>query len=324
MKSRPYVPNHLVPAMIAARLSRAQEVRLPHPVPDDMRIDRYLAGRFHDHSRTFFGDLARQGRIVVNGRVVPPRYRVRQGDVIRFAAPPAERMRPTAEPIPLSILYEDDCLMAVDKPPGMVVHPAKGHWSGTLVNAILYHCGTLPGEEHRPGIVHRIDVETSGVLLVAKDADTLPKLQRQFEYRKVRKTYLAVVHGEMPRDADAIALPLGRSRRDHKKVSVRHDAAGRAAHSDYTVVERVPGHTLVQVAPKTGRTHQIRVHLAAIGHPIVGDKDYGPPPPAPTMARQALHAWKLAFTHPKTGEPVEVESPVPADMKAFLAGVRRG
>lgn len=311
--------------MIAARLARAQEVRLPHPVPE-MRVDKYLASRFHDHSRTFFGDLARRGGITVNGRVVPARTRVRQGDVIRFAAPPAERLRPSAEPIPLSILYEDDLLMAVDKPPGMVVHPAKGHWSGTLVNAILYHCGTLPGEEHRPGIVHRIDVETSGVLLVAKDAETLPRLQRQFEHRKVRKTYLAIVHGSMSRDADAIALPLGRSKRDHKKVAVRHDAGGRAAHSDYEIVKRLPGHTLVQVSPRTGRTHQIRVHLAAIGHPIVGDKDYGPPSPLtplPSMSRQALHAWKLAFIHPKTGKPIEVEAPLPPDMKAFLDAAGR-
>ena len=329
MKHSPYVPNHLVPAQIASRLARMQKLVVPHAPPPDTRVDRYLAIRFPEHSRTFFGALARQGRVLANNRSVPPRYRVKQGDTLAFWAAAVQPPRPTPEPIPLAILYEDDFLMAVNKPPGMVVHPAKGHWSGTIVNAILYHCGALPGEEGRPGIVHRLDLDTSGVLLVAKDETTLPALQRQFERRQVEKTYLAIVHVLLDRDEGRIDLPLGRSPRDRKKVAVRRDAKGRPAQSSYEVVERLPGFTLVAVRPRTGRTHQIRVHLAAIGHPIVGDKDYTPTgfesrvsSLASKMARQALHAWKLAFTHPKTKQPIAVEAPLPDDMETFLKQVR--
>lgn len=337
MKSPSYVPNHVVPAHLAHVLPRRREVAVNYPPPPGTRVDRYLAARFPERSRTFFATLARLGQVSANGRPVPPRYRIKEKDVIAFAAAEPPRPRPAPEPIRIEILYEDDLLMAVNKPAGMVVHPAKGHWSGTLVNAVLYHCGALPGEADRPGIVHRLDVDTSGVILVAKDAATLPRLQRQFERRQVRKTYLAVVHGRVAAEADRVDLPLGRSARDRKKVAVRRDAKGRAAESFYRVRERLAGATLVEVVPRTGRMHQIRVHLAAIGHPIVGDKDYGPPvgrdtPPrsggrAPDLPRQALHAWKLAFTHPRTGERIEIESPLPDDMKALLrrlSGVKIG
>lgn len=319
-----YVPNHLTAPLLGWRLPRWIEVKINYPVPSGTRIDRYLAGRFPERARVFYAALARQGRVLANGRAVPPRYRVKTGDTLAFAAAEPEPFSPTPEPIPLSILREEASWMAIDKPAGLVVHPAKGHWSGTVVNAVLYHCGSLPGAPDRPGIVHRLDVETSGALLIAKTERALVALQRQFARRTVEKTYLAIVQGEPAREAGTIALPLGRSARDRKKVIVRRDAGARAAESRYRVVERLNGFALVEVTPQTGRMHQIRVHLAAIGHPVAGDKDYGNVRSAvgdqrSAMGRQALHAWKLRFADPETSEPVEVEAPLPEDMRRFLA-----
>jgi len=227
-----------------------------------------------------------------------------------------------AEAIPLDVLYEDDWLLVINKPPGLVVHPAPGHWRGTLVSALLHRWQGLPPglDQVRPGIVHRLDKETSGVLVIAKDAATLTNLSAQFRRREVEKQYLAVVWGRLRRTRGTIAEPIGRNRVHRQRMAVR--AGGRVAETTFEVVKTVGDISVVRLFPRTGRTHQIRVHLAAIGHPVVGDQVYGGARRRsghgpPLITRHALHAERLTLQHPRTGEPVTFTAQIPDDLAAL-------
>jgi len=280
------------------------------------------------------------GHAVVDGRPAKPSQPLRPGQVVTVAPPPPQPPITTPQPLPLDILYEDDDLLVVNKAPGMVVHPAAGHSAGTLVNALLYHRPGLRavGGEERPGIVHRLDKDTSGLLLVAKTPEAHATLSAQFARREIEKRYLAVVHGVPEQESGEIDAAVGRHEGDRKRMGVR-TRKGREAVTLYRVVDRFGNFTLMELTPKTGRTHQLRVHLAHLGHPILGDAVYGGRrehalrqgsgvggrgsgnhvAPVP---RQMLHAGRLAFRHPRTGERVELEAPLPADFAAILAVLR--
>ncbi|MFH1024434.1 MAG: RluA family pseudouridine synthase [Planctomycetota bacterium] len=309
---------------------------------DDLdRLDVYLTGRFPGHSRAFFQKLIRAGFITVNEVAAKASYLVRPGDAITLRIPEDPRRRVVPEDIPLPILYEDKWIMAIDKPPGMVVHPARGHWRGTVANALLGYAKKLSelGGDSRPGIVHRLDKDTSGVLLIAKDEVVHGQLGQQFEYREVEKTYWALVEGDVPFDEDVIDLPLGRDPRDYKRMTIRHD--GRKAETRYRVLERFPGNdrrppiALIECRPRTGRMHQIRVHLAKRGFPVVCDAVYGKraallrrdvDPSAPEgevlLGRQALHARSLSVWHPALEEKMTFTAELPADMMGVIETLR--
>ena len=285
------------------------------------RLDRWLAQRLPDRSRTEIQRWIREGLVRVNGRASKPGYKLEPGDVIEVDIPrvrPYEEVRP--EPIPLTILYEDEDLIVVDKPAGMVVHPGAGVTSGTLVNAILYHCPDLEGVGgvERPGIVHRLDKDTSGLILVAKNDRAHRELQRQFREREVSKAYLALVEGHLQPKVGRIEAPIGRDRRHRKRMAVVR--GGREAITEYTVLAYYGDFTLVEARPLTGRTHQIRVHFAFIGHPLAGDTVYGRRKQRlkPWLTRHFLHAHRIRFRLPRTGEWVEFTSPLPEDLQAVL------
>jgi len=295
-----------------------------------IRLDVFLTERLPDCSRSFAGQLIAGERVKVNGQTRKPGYRLKAGDTVSGCIPPPKPSGFLPEPIPLHILYEDQDIVVINKPPGLVVHPAPGHATGTLVNALLYHCPDLGGigEELRPGIVHRLDKDTSGTLVVAKNASSLEHLAAQFKERSVRKDYLALVHGEMAADCGTIRLPVGRHPVDRKRMST-HSRKGREAETGWRVVRRLSGFTLLELRLKTGRTHQIRVHCAAIQRPIVGDPVYGRQKAAANapgihallapVRRQMLHAWRLEIDHPRSGERMAFESPLPEDMGRLIA-----
>ena len=300
------------------------------------RLDQYLAAALADFSRTFLQRLIREGRVTVNGEAAKPSYLIRRGDRIELSTDLPEGPLVAGEDIPLDVLYEDEHMLAINKPPDMVVHPAKGHQSGTLVNALVGHTQTLSSAygELRAGIVHRLDRDTSGVILAAKTDAAHSALAKQFEARTVEKHYLAVVEREPQLDADLIDAPLGRSRRHPEAMAIRHD--GKPAQSIYRVQRRFRGFALLDVELLTGRTHQIRVHLTHIGHPVVADSLYGTRsalyrsdllgrPPAedepPLIERQALHAHRIAIAHPATGERLEFSAPLPHDIEALIAAL---
>ncbi len=292
------------------------------------RLDVLLAARLNGPSRSAIAGAIRSGAVVVGGGPSKPGYTVKPGDVISgtLPQPPPADLEPEA--IDLDILYEDAWLLVVNKPAGMVVHPSPGHSSGTLVNALLYHFPDIEarqdGEIPRPGIVHRLDKDTSGCLLIAKTDRAHVRLTEQFKERRVRKTYLALVVGHLARETGRIEKPVGRHPRDRKKMSV-FSHRGRQALTVWKVRRRLPGATLLELDLKTGRTHQIRVHLASLGHPVVGDPLYGGGRKrlAGTVLaearRQMLHAWHLTFSHPLSVETVSVEAPLPSDMREFLS-----
>jgi 23S rRNA pseudouridine1911/1915/1917 synthase len=292
------------------------------------RLDVFLVRRFPGYSRT---QLARQigdGHVSVNGRVggrIRPGMRLDPGDEVRVYL--ARRTEPYAAPekIPLTVLYEDAGLLVIDKPAGLTVHPGTGEKGGTLANALAYHFGELSHVQGpmRPGIVHRLDKDTSGVMLVAKDDQTHHRLAAQFRDRSVRKEYDAVVRGVVELDADLVSAPIGVNKRIPTRMAVRFDV-GRPSETYYEVVERFERHTWVRCKPKTGRTHQIRIHMAFLGHPLVSDKLYGGTEPALSeyCPRQALHARRIEFTHPETGDTVAFSSEMPPDMRALLAHLR--
>jgi 23S rRNA pseudouridine1911/1915/1917 synthase len=302
------------------------------------RLDVVLSGHLADCSRSYAAQLIQDGAVAVNGKPSKPAYRVRLNDAIQgdLPAPTACEFKP--EPIALSILYEDPHLLVVDKPPHLVVHPAPGHFQGTLVNALLHHCPDLAAfrGEIRPGIVHRLDKDTSGALVVAKTPAAHAYLARQFKQRKVHKTYLAIVQGELKTDEGAIRLPIGRHPVHRKRMSTTA-TRNRSAETLYRVRERLPGATLLELDLKTGRTHQIRVHCAALHHPILGDAVYGGrgasrvvcgdrPLERQTLQvrRQMLHAWRLGFFHPADHQWRRFEAGIPEDMQAVLDVLRRG
>jgi 23S rRNA pseudouridine1911/1915/1917 synthase len=292
---------------------------LAGPAEAGQRLDLFLA-RVSGLSRARVQALIEEGAARVGGRVQKPRYLVRAGERVSLAVPPTVPLALTPESIPLDILYEDEHLLVLNKPAGLVVHPGAGRTTGTLVHALLAHCAQLPGigGVERPGIVHRLDRDTSGVMVVAKTEAAHQSLSWQFKQRAVRKRYLALAHGEIPRETGRIEAAIGRRPDDRTRMGVRSEG-GRAARTAYRVLRRLPGMTLVELGLETGRTHQIRVHLAHLGHPVVGDRVYGGRRARRARAtegvpeRQMLHAWRLAFRHPISEAWLEFTAPPPQD-----------
>jgi 23S rRNA pseudouridine1911/1915/1917 synthase len=281
------------------------------------RLDVCVAERLgDDFSRTYVKNLINAGSVLVDGHGQKPNYTVRPGDHILVRLEPPEPVRAEPENIPLDIIHEDGDLAVVNKEAGMVVHPGAGNRSGTLVNAMLGHCSRLPdtGDPVRPGIVHRLDKDTSGVMVVAKTDRAMRALARQFRERTVEKTYAALVRGRVELDNGMITEPVGRHVSDRKRMAVDH-TSGRNAKTVYHVVRRYEGFTFVRLDLHTGRTHQIRVHMKYLGHPVLGDRTYGGDR---SMNRQALHAESIVFDHPGTGERVRYSAPVPRDMVGIM------
>ncbi|MGE5850008.1 MAG: RluA family pseudouridine synthase [Candidatus Methylomirabilota bacterium] len=285
------------------------------------RLDAYLA-RVSGFSRARIQRLIADGHVLVGGHPQKSHHRVGASEHIQLRIPPATPLDLTPEAIPLDILHEDDELLVVNKRAGMVVHPGAGRITGTLVHALLAHCRSLPGigGVERPGIVHRLDRGTSGVLVVAKTEAAHQSLSRQFKGRLVKKRYLALVYGEVRQESGRIEAAIGRREHDRKRMGVRREG-GREARTAYRVVRRLPDMTVLEVDLETGRTHQIRVHLAHIGHPVVGDRVYGGRQERRRAAsglfpadRQMLHAWRLGFHHPMTGAWLEIVAPIPEDI----------
>jgi 23S rRNA pseudouridine1911/1915/1917 synthase len=283
------------------------------------RLDKYVCARAPELSRTQVQKLIAAGNITVNGRLAKPGLRLNIGDRIDITIPPAPPSELKPEAIPLKIIYEDDDLIVVDKPAGLTVHPAPGHPEHTLVNAILAHFPHLAdvGDSLHPGVVHRLDKDTSGVMLVAKNSAAQIDLARQFQSHSVTKAYLALVKGKLTPENGIIEADIGRDPRNRKKMAVV--AKGREARTEYRVVKYIGNYTLLEVMPETGRTHQIRVHLAAIGFPVVGDKVYGVE--SKYLSRQFLHASRLGFKLPSTGKYVEFESALPPDLEQALEDI---
>lgn len=282
------------------------------------RIDKCIAiGLGEEYSRSYVKFLMDNGFVQVNGGKVKPNYTAREDDTVTVVIPPAQEMDDVEpEDIPLNIVYEDEWLIVIDKIPGMVVHPAAGNRTGTIVNALLHHCGKLPDTDNRvrPGIVHRLDKDTSGIMVVARNDKAMRSLAKQFQNRTIKKRYIALVKGFVELDNGVIEAPVARNRADRKKMNVEY-TNGKKARTVYHVVRRYKGFTFLRLEPETGRTHQIRVHMKHLGHPILGDVTYGG---CNMMARQALHAEMLGFTHPGTGTYAEFTSPMPDDMKEVI------
>jgi 23S rRNA pseudouridine1911/1915/1917 synthase len=296
-------------------------IQVEHP-DQGKRLDSVVAAHLSDLSRSLAAMLIRSGAVRVNDALRKPGYRVKPGDFIHGTIPSPEPVSFAPEPIPLDILYEDSDLIVVNKPPGLVVHPAPGHAGGTLVNGLLHHCPGLPGigTKLRPGIVHRLDKDTSGTLVVAKSGTVHRHLSHQFKTRRVEKKYLALVLGEMESDSGVVRLPIGRHPVHRKKMSTISPRS-RSAETLWRIRKRFPGISFLELDLKTGRTHQIRVHCAAIRHPVIGDPVYSRPMAGNvprTPGRQMLHAWKLGFTHPASEQWMWFESPLPEDMKDFM------
>ena len=304
------------------------------------RLDRYLSSRFSNRSRSFWHRLIEEGKVLVDGRPRKPSAKVIVGEVVKIFLPPAREAKIEGEEMPLDILYEDDYLIVINKPPDVVVHPAKGHWRGTLIAGVIGHCQKLSraGSPLRPGVVHRLDKNTTGVILFMKDEEVHRKVARAFEKRLVRKEYLAVVGGEVELDSDYIEKPVGPHLKMRTRMAIRADSSGgKEAISFYQVEERFKGFTLVRIFPRTGRTHQIRVHMSYLGHPLVGDKVYGGKCPfflsdltglesdreTLLIARQALHASRLTLFYPPAREEITFEAPVPMDFQNLLKALRK-
>ncbi|HHW58065.1 MAG TPA: RluA family pseudouridine synthase [Clostridia bacterium] len=286
------------------------------------RIDVFLAAEL-DYTRSYIKKLIVDGLVLVNGKTVKPSYKVKENDEVVVNIPEAEKIDVLPENIPLDILYEDDDIIVINKPQGMVVHPAPGNYSGTLVNALLYHCKNLSGINGilRPGIVHRLDKDTSGVMVVAKNDKAHISLSNQIKERSVLKKYIAIVEGAIKDEEGKIEAPIGRHPFDRKKMAVIED--GRYALTLYKVLERFKENTLVEAVIKTGRTHQIRVHMAYIGHPVVGDPVYGFKKQKFKLEGQALHSRVLGFMHPTKGVYMEFEAPLPEYFVRLIEILRR-
>jgi 23S rRNA pseudouridine1911/1915/1917 synthase len=294
------------------------------------RLDKFLAEQVPGLSRSEIQRLIASGRVTVDGEPAKPSHKVRMGEEVVVLVPAEESTELLPEAIPLEIVYEDQVLLVVDKPAGMVVHPAPGHSGGTLVNALLAHCPELAaGEDDRPGIVHRLDRDTSGLILVAKNEKARRALQRQFKERQVHKAYVALLDGHLYPAWGRIEAAVGRDPHHRQRMSVQ--TGGREATTEYHVLEQFAhqvgpaagDYTLVEAEPHTGRTHQIRVHFASIGHPVVGDGVYGRRRTSLPVSRQFLHARRLGFKHPSTGQRLELEAPLPEELAALLDLLRQ-
>jgi 23S rRNA pseudouridine1911/1915/1917 synthase len=295
------------------------------------RLDSFLASHLSQISRTRIQRAIEDGDVLVGDHVVKASYRVRPGDRIEIDLPEPPPVELAAEALPLNVIFEDDDLIVVSKPAGMVVHPGAGIDSGTLANALVHHFNELSGKagSTRPGIVHRIDKETSGLLVVAKNDRTHESLSDQFRDRQVFKMYIGLVYGRMSQERGEIEARIGRSRHNRTRMAVLRGGAGRTAHTVFEVAERFSGFTLLNVQIKTGRTHQIRVHLSHVGHPVVGDAAYGGgrensirdleiKRKVAALGRHFLHSARLAFNHPRTKEWMQFESPLPAELSSLL------
>ena len=283
------------------------------------RIDRFLADS-QDLTRSFLQKILKEGEVIVNGKSVKANYKLRKGDRIEFEIPEAVEPDIVAEDIPLSILYEDADVLVVDKPKGMVVHPAVGHYSGTLVNAVMYHCkGELSGINGvlRPGIVHRIDRDTTGSIIICKNDMAHNEIARQLKEHSINRRYRAIVTGVLKDEEGTIEGAIGRDKKDRKKMAITAD--GKPAVTHYRVLQRFKHYTYVECVLETGRTHQIRVHMASIGHPLLGDEVYGRRSDKYKCEGQCLHAMTLGFHHQRTGEYIEVNAPLPPYFEHLLA-----
>ena len=279
----------------------------------DTRIDRCIADIYEDMSRSFIQKLIKDGLVFVNDRPVKASFRVSEGDMVSFSSPELKMPEVIPEDIPLDILYEDEDIIVINKPKGMVVHPAPGHFSGTLVNALMYHCkDSLSGINGvlRPGIVHRIDMDTTGSLLACKNDRAHLSIAAQLKDHSIKRIYTALIHGVLKDDTGRIDAPIGRSEKNRKMMAV-NTRNSKEAVTNYRVIERFKSFTMIECRLETGRTHQIRVHLSSIGHPIAGDELYCPLKPPCKLRGQALHAGTIGFIHPTTGEYMEFTAPLP-------------
>jgi 23S rRNA pseudouridine1911/1915/1917 synthase len=335
-----------MPKKIVVDMKDLKEVVLDvhHKAVEDMRIDVYIPKRIPGYSRSLVAKLIKDGYVLVNGKPTKASYPINVGDHIEVRVPRLIEPQMIPEKIPLEIVHEDDQMLVVNKPPHFVVHPAAGHWEGTLANALLAHVGhDLPQADddvYRPGIVHRLDQDTSGVIVCAKTLQAHAFLSKQFQERSLQKEYLAIVEGEPRLDGDWIDAPIGRHPKEREKMAVRKDGDAKPAQTRWEVLERYRGFAFVKCYPKTGRTHQIRVHLLHIGHPIVADEAYGRretlyewqlkwdrkpeghPAEEPILSRHALHAFAIQIEHP-CGKAMRFEAPLAADMQAAREALRR-
>ena len=289
------------------------------------RIDKFLSVQMEELSRSYVQKLIKDGNVKVDGKAVKANYKLSYDEWIQVTIPDLTAPDIVPENIPLDILYEDEDILIVNKPKGMVVHPAAGHYSGTLVNALMYYCGNcLSGINGvmRPGIVHRIDMDTTGSLLVCKNDFAHQNLAEQLKAHSIKRVYHAIVHGNIKEDSGTINEPIGRHPTERKKMCVNHQN-GREAVTHYKVLERFGNYTYIACKLETGRTHQIRVHMASIHHPLLGDRVYGPQKcPFPELQGQTLHAKVLGITHPRTGEYLEVDAPLPVYYERLLQKLR--
>ena len=290
-----------------------------------IRIDRVLTEKMEEYSRSYLQKLLKEQQVSVNHKPAKANYKVQTGDSVCVMVPELKEPDITAEEIPLDILYEDDYLLVVNKPKGMVVHPSAGHMEGTLVNAVLAHCeGKLSGINGvlRPGIVHRIDRDTTGALLICKDDAAHRDLAEQLKVHNIKRRYRAVVYGNFKEDEGTVEGPIGRHPTDRKKMAINYKN-GKDAVTHYRVLERFGNTTYIECRLETGRTHQIRVHMSSIGHPLLGDEVYGDKKNAYHLQGQALHAMILGFVHPHTGEYMEFEAPLPEYFVKLLDKLRK-
>ena len=292
---------------------------------EGLRLDLVLAQKYGELSRSRIQKLIKEGQVLVNGKTGKPNLLVKKGDEIKLSLPEPRELEVLPQEIPFQVVYEDQDLMVVNKPQGMVVHPAAGNYEGTLVNALLYYCRDLSGINGvlRPGIVHRIDKDTSGLLLVAKNDFAHQELARQIKEHALTRIYRAVVHGSIPEPAGVIDAPIGRHPVHRKKMAVVLKNSKRAV-THYRVLERFTGFTYIEARLETGRTHQIRVHMSYLGYPVAGDPLYGPQKNRLDLKGQALHAAVLGFVHPRTGDYLEFEAPLPEYFQALLDRLRNG
>lgn len=289
-----------------------------------IRIDKYLSDKLPEYSRSFIQKLIKENQLNVNDKAIKSNYKLRQGDIVKIIIPETEELTIQPENIPLDILYEDDDVLLVNKPQGMVVHPAPGHYTGTLVNALMYHCkdnlSKINGDM-RPGIVHRIDKDTSGVLIVCKNNVSHEDIAKQLKDHSITRKYNAIVYNNIKNDKGVIDKPIGRHPVNRKQMAV-NPVNGKEAITHYRVLERINQYTYVELQLETGRTHQIRVHMTSVNHPLLGDPVYGPRNDRFKLKGQVLHARVLGFVHPRTKEYMEFQAPLPNYFTGILNKLR--